>query len=181
MDVNDAIKNRRSVRLFTEQHVPDNVIYETLNSALWAPSAGNVQDKEFIVIRDKEVIKKFADACYEQTWVAKAPVLLILLSKLNMVRMKFGERAELYASIGAGMAIENMLLTITGLGLQGTHVGLFDEEEVKRLLKIPDDKKVYSVIALGYSREATVVPKRVELGNITYFDKYGERYLKGKG
>ncbi len=178
MDVLEAIKKRRSVRAFKDQKIDDDILFNVLESALWAPSAGNVQDKEFVIVKDKEKIRKFADACYEQVWVAKAPVIIVLLSKINLLRMKFGDRAELYASLSAGMAIQNMLLSLTAYGLQGTHVGLYDEEEVKRILKIPEDKKVYSVIALGYPREETIVPKRIDLKSITFFDKYGEKWVK---
>lgn len=178
MDVLEAIRKRRSIRFFKDREISDDIIFSVLEAGLWAPSAGNVQDKEFIIVRDDENIHKFADACYEQNWVAKAPVIIVLISKVNLLRMKFGERAELYASLSAGMTVQNMLLSLTGHGLQGTHVGLFDEEEVKRILKIPDDKKVYSVIALGYSREKTVVPKRINLKTITFFDKYDSKWVK---
>ena len=72
----------------------------------------------------------------------------------------------------------SLLLSITANGLQGTHVGLYDENEVKRLLRIPEDRKVYSIIALGYSREETVVPKRINLKAITFFDKHGRKWVK---
>lgn len=180
MDVMDVIKSRRSVRRFLGRKVDDGIILQAIEAGLWAPSAGNVQDKQFVVIRDDKTKLELVSACYEQVWVAKAPVIIVLVSDITKMNLKFQERGEFYSVIGAGAAIESMLLFLSSKGLEGTHVGLFDEIKVKRLLKVPDDKRVFSIVALGYPAEHPPVPVRAELKNITFLESYGSTWIKDK-
>ncbi len=180
MNILDLIKQRRSTRRFTKRRVDDGILIEAIEAALWAPSAGDVQDKSFIIVRNQETKNKMVEAVFEQVWVARAPVILVLVSDLNKLRLKFRERAEFYATISAGAAVQNILLYLAAKGLQGTHVGLFDELMVKRILEIPDDKRVFSVIALGYPAEKPPVPKRALLKEIIFLESYGNTWVKGK-
>ncbi len=178
LTVLDAIKGRRSVRRFSGRKVSDEVVLGALESGLWAPSAGNIQDREYIIIRDDKTKQSLVSALYDQVWAARAPVIVVVISDINKMRMRFIERAEFYSTIGAGFAIENILLYLVGQGLQGTNVGLFDEVQVKRLLNVPDTKRVFGVIAIGYPAEQPPVPVRAELKNITYLESYGSTWVK---
>ncbi len=180
MNALDLIKRRRSIRRFTKRKVDDGILIEAIEAALWAPSAGDVQDKSFVIVRNEETKLKIVEAVFDQVWVAKAPVILVLVSDLDKLRLKFRERAEFYATISAGAAVQNILLYLTAKGLQGTHVGLFDELMVKRILDIPDDKKVFSVIALGYPAEKPPVPKRALLKEVIFLESYGNKWVKNK-
>ncbi len=180
MNFSELFKARRSVRRFTNKPVSDEIIFGAINAGLWVPSAGNVQDKEFIIVRNEDKKIELVEAVFEQVWVAKAPVILILISDINKLRFKFKERAELYATLSAGAAIQNILLYLTSKGLQGTHVGLFDEVAVKRILNIPDDKRVFSVITLGYPAERPPIPYRADLKMVTFFEEYGNKWVKHK-
>ncbi len=180
MEVNEAIRKRRSIRRFTKRKVSEGVIIEAIEAGLWAPSAGNVQDKHFIIVRKQELKEALINAVFEQVWIAKAPVILILVSDIDRLRLKFRSRAEFYATISAGAAMENILLSLTGNGLQGANVGLFDEVEVKRILNIPDEKRVFSIIALGYPAEKPPIPRRALMEQVVFFDVYGEKWIKNK-
>ncbi|MFA5405958.1 MAG: nitroreductase family protein [Candidatus Nanoarchaeia archaeon] len=174
----DVIKARRSVRRFTGRKVGDNIILGALDAALWAPSAGNVQDREFIIVKDAKAKESLIPALYDQVWVARAPVIIIIISDINKMRLKFIERSEFYSTIGAGFAIENILLYLASIGLQGTTVGLFDEVHIKRLMKVPDAKRVFGVIAIGYPAELPPTPVRAELKNITSIESYDNKWVK---
>lgn len=178
MEFKQVLTKRRSIRRFTHRKVNEKTILKALEAALWAPSAGNVQDKEFIIVRDPELKQQFVGAVFDQVWVAHAPVIIVMVSDINKLRLKFRERAEFYATISAGAAMENMLLYLTSKGLQGTHVGLYDEVTVKRLLGIPEDKRVFSIIALGYPAETPPVPFRLDLKTVTHFENYGSKWVK---
>lgn len=180
MDFEKVLKERRSIRRFTDKMVSEQVILGVLDAALWAPSAGNVQDKEFVVVRDDDKKAELVSACFDQVWVGRAPVIIVLISDIHKLRLKFRERSELYATIGVGASMQNMLLYLTNEGLQGTHVGLYDESKVKRLLEIPEDKRVLSIIALGYPAEKPPVPYRADLKEITYLGSYNAKWTKYK-
>jgi nitroreductase len=138
-----------------------------------------VQDKEFIIIRDAKIKKELAEACYDQGWIANAPAIIVLFSDISKLS-RFGARAELYAAISAGAAIQNLLLSLTDQGLQGTEVGLFDETALKRILKIPSERKIFAVIPLGVPAEKPPVPRRLDLSNFTHFDSFGNKWTKDK-
>jgi nitroreductase len=180
MEVQEAIKKRRSMRRFTNKKVSDKIVLGAIEAGIWAPAAGNVQDKEFIIIRDKGKKQELVSAVFNQVWVAHAPVVIVLVSDINKLRLKFKQRAEFYATISAGAAMQNILLYLVSQGLQGTHVGLYDELKVKRLLGIPEGKRVFSVIAFGYPAEKPAVPYRADLKQITFLESYGEKWVKGK-
>jgi len=179
MDFTKVLKSRRSVRRFAPRKVSDGIVLEALEAALWAPSAGNVQDKEFVVVRDKATKEELVSAVFDQVWVARAPVIIVLISNVEKLRLKFRNRAELYATVSSGASLQNMLLCLASKGLQGTHVGLFDESKIKRILKVPDGLRVFSVIALGYPAEKPPVPQRADLKEITSLEAYGNKWTKG--
>ncbi len=173
------LKKRRSVRYFSARKVDEGIIIGAIEAAVWAPSAGNVQDKKFIVIRDKDKKQSLVPAVYDQVWIARAPVILVILSDVELLRLKFENRAEFYATIGVGAAMENVLLYLASKGLQGVNVGLFDELMVKRILKIPEKLRVFSIIAFGYPAEIPPTPKRIDIKNVTYLEEYGKTWVKG--
>jgi len=180
MEFKKVLKGRRSVRRFSPKKVSNRTVLGAIKAALWAPSAGNVQDKEFVIVRDDKKKEELVSAVFDQVWVGRAPAIMVIISDVNKLRLKFRERAEFYATISAGAAMQNMLLYLTEKGLQGTHVGLYDESKVKRLLNIPDSKRVFSIVALGYPAEKPPVPVRAEPKLITSLESYGSKWVKGK-
>jgi nitroreductase len=78
MNVSEAIKGRRSIRIFKKQDVPDKTIEALIDAARWAPSAGNVQAWEFVIVRKQTVKKKLAKAARAQALVEEAPVIIVV-------------------------------------------------------------------------------------------------------
>lgn len=77
MDVLEAIKGRRSIRAFRASEVPNEVVDKLVDAARWAPSAGNIQSWEFIVVRNRQVKKAFAEAALNQSFIEEAPRALL--------------------------------------------------------------------------------------------------------
>jgi nitroreductase len=73
MELSKAIKGRRSIRAFKQQDVPEETVEKLINAARHAPSAGNIQPWEFVIIRKLEIKKKLARAALNQTLVEEAP------------------------------------------------------------------------------------------------------------
>ena len=152
MDVLEAIKGRRSVRSFEgEKNVPEETVEELIDAALWAPSAGNIQPWEFIIVRNPEIKKKLADAAFSQSFLEEAPVVIVVCADENRSSEGYGQRGRtLYCLQDTAAAIQNIHLTAHSLGLGTCWVGAFKEEEASKILKIPQGIRPVALIPVGY-------------------------------
>ena len=173
MELDQAIKERRSVRRFKKLDVPWYLVSECLDAAIQAPSSGNVQNWRFVVVKDKIKREMITKACDEQYWLLNAPILIVVCADLSKIRKLFGVRGEaLYAVQNCAAAMTNMMLKATELGLGSVWIGDFDEIKIKELLEIDDDGRPQAVIALGYGEDFEPKSKREPLDNFVYFDRY---------
>jgi len=177
MDVFETILNRRSIRKFKKDALDDKLIGVMLHMATQAPSAGNLQDSEFVVVKDEDVKKRIAEAALRQMFVAEAPVAIVVCADLEKAALKYHERGErLYTIQDTSFAVMNMLLAAQGLGLATCVVNAFDEEEVKKILSLPVNLRPLAIIPVGYSDEEPVRPERIPFENLTSVDRYGKKY-----
>lgn len=182
MELDQVIKERRSVRRFKKLDVPWYLVAECLDAAIQAPSSGNVQNWSFVVVKDKDKKDKIVKACDEQYWLLNAPILIVVCSELSKIRKLFGVRGEaLYAVQNCAAAMENLFLKATELGLGSVWIGAFDETKIKDVLEIDEDTRPQAVIALGYGEEFENKSKREPLDNFVYFDRYGGKEDKERG
>lgn len=144
--INQAILNRRSVRLFTNQPVTDELVREIIKAAQFAPSAMNKRGAEFVVLKDAAIKEKLFDATgthIKQEVVKTASVVLIPLidTKLSLLPV-----ADL------SLAIENIFIQVAELGLGAfwKHIAAEEAEEVRKLLNIPEHYILLNAIPLGY-------------------------------
>ncbi|MCD6432115.1 nitroreductase family protein, partial [Candidatus Bathyarchaeota archaeon] len=77
MDVLEAIKGRRSIRAFKSQAVSTEIVEKLIDAARWAPSAGNIQPWEFIIVRNPEIKRNLAKAALNQSFIEEAPVVIV--------------------------------------------------------------------------------------------------------
>jgi nitroreductase len=120
MDTSEAIEGRRSVRAFKNRRVSREIIDKLIDEARWAPSAGNVQPWEFVVVRDEEVKTQLANAASDQAFIKEAPVFIVVCADENRSVREYGSRGkELSCIQDTAAAVQNMLLTAYSIG-QGT-------------------------------------------------------------
>ncbi|HDN95669.1 MAG: nitroreductase family protein [Thermoplasmata archaeon] len=153
MEVKEAIEKRRSIRKYKSKDVELSIVEKLLYYANLAPSAGNLQARDFIIVDDKELKKKIARAAYNQEFVEEAPVLVVFCANLKRIA-PYGERGKnLYCIQDVAAAIQNFLLAALDEGLATCWVGAFDENEVSRLLGLPSEVRPVAIITLGYGDE----------------------------
>lgn len=169
MDLFEAIKSRRSVRKYRKDPVPNDLILKILEAGRWAPSAGNSQPWSFIVLKDNDIRRTVAEATTYGKFLAEAPlgIAVVIDPKVSTHPVEDG-----------AVATQNMLLAIHALGLGACWIGAYDsvyEERVKEILGIPKQKRLLSIISLGFPAES---PKgsRKELKDIVFIDKYGKKF-----
>lgn len=176
MSVFEAIKNRRSVRAFSNQPVSDEEVEKLIEAARWAPSAGNLQPWEFIVVREPEIKHDLCEAAGDQTFIEEAPVVVVVCADPQRSAKGYGSRGiNLYCLQDTAAATQNMLLTAQAMGLATCWVGAFHEEEAKKVLKIPDGVRPVAIVPVGHAAEKPRVRPRRLLSAIVHREAYGRR------
>ena len=149
MDVMEAIRNRRSVRRYSPEPIPDDVLDAMCEALRLAPSACNNQPWRFIIVTDAETRHALAKAARNQVFVAEAPVVVVGVGFPAMAYKSMGGYGN-SVDVDLAIAIDHLTLAAVEAGLGTCWVGAFVEEEVKRLLGIPADAKVVAMTPLGY-------------------------------
>ncbi len=172
MELKEAIEGRRSVRAFTGEDVPRETVAELITLANMAPSAGNLQSRDFVVVRDRETKDAIARAALNQDFIAEAPVVIIVCANMRRVDW-YGERGRsLYALQDAAAAIQNLMLAAHDKGLGTVWVGAFREDQVAGLLKLPAHARPVAIIPVGHPREAPREPTRHPLSELLHEERW---------
>lgn len=174
----DIIKNRRSVRKFKDQDVPESVVNQILEAVRWAPSWANTQCWEIVVIRDHGIKEQLQATLGPKNPATKAvvaaPVLIALCSKMGVsgfygqVSTKFGD----WFMFDLGLATQNLCLTAHDLGLGTVIIGLFDHDRAKAILNVPQGYELVVLIAIGVPEKIPSAPKRKEIQEFTHYEKF---------
>jgi nitroreductase len=168
MDLLRIIKERRSIRAFhSEKEIPAADVEQLLEAAIWAPSAGNVQPWRFYVISDQRLKQALVRAAYGQSFIADAPVVLVVCVELNEASMSYGSRgATLYCIQDTSAAIQNILLLAHAMGLGSCWIGAFEESKAAVALNCPNDRRPVAIIPIGYPAEKPSPPRRKPLKQV---------------
>lgn len=198
LDVFEAIYTTRAMRRLKPDPVPDDLIWKVLDAAIRAPSGGNRQPWNFIVIRDPQTkrriaewyldswkssygplreaamaspatAKTFASADYLANHLAEVPVLIIATVNMAGVAPVSPPGASIYP------AVQNLMLAARALGL-GTALTTLHrahEQEVKDLLGIPEGVETMCLIPLGWPRGKFGQGQRIPVEKVTYWDRWG--------
>lgn len=173
MDLNDAIMNRRSIRKYKDKEIDDNLINKIVEAGIWAPSAGDLQAWEVIVVKGEQSKTNLCICGYLRDFIAEAPIILVICAHTQKSGAFYGERGrELYCIQDAACATQNMLLKIHELGLSACWIGSFEEESVSEKMEIPKGVRPVAMIPIGYPDENPVPPPRREIKECIHYEKY---------
>ncbi len=177
METMDAIKTRRTIRRFQQKPIPFEILKELVDAARLAPSGGNLQPWEFLVIDDKNLLEPVFSTL---AWAAylgpegkpkegEKPVAYIIV--LHNKKMKsFTPEADF------GAAIENILLAAVDKGIGSCWLGSVQKVKLAKILNIPDDYSIEYVVALGYPAEQAI--SESETGSLKYWrDNQGVHHV----
>lgn len=167
MEFEDVIKNRHSVRSYRKKEIPKEKIEKILTLANLSPSAGNLQARKVIIVKDLQTKIKLADACFEQDFVAQAPVVFVILADTEESAKRYGERGKkLYALQDATIFAAYLQLAATNEGLDSCWVGAFLESEIQKLFDLPSCLVPVVVIPVGFRDEIPEKTPRKSLKEI---------------
>lgn len=176
MDTWTCIHSRRSIRKYLDLEIPKEKIGMIIEAGIAAPSSGNLQNWSFIIIKDENSRKQIADACFQQNWMATAPIHILVCGVEETLKKFYGIRGErLYSIQNCAAAIQNMLLMANELDVGACWVGAFDETMIRRIAKVPDNVRPQAIITLGIADEKPTPPKKEEITYTTFLEKYGNK------
>jgi len=160
---------RRSVRSYSEKYVEEEKIEQLLKAGMQAPSAGNQQPWEFIVVREKDILEKLSSASPYARCVDKAPVAIVLL--VNRKKLRFPE----YTDQDMGACAQNILLEAVNQDLGAVWLGIAPlkdrEKAVSAIFSLGENSQPFAIIPVGYplNEDANHFVDRFEDGRVTYY------------
>jgi len=173
MELIEAIRTRRSVRSYLSSAVSDSELEELLELATWAPSAGNLQPWEFVVVREERVKERLAEEALHQWWIAEAPVVVVACANERRSSSIYGARGRtLYCLCDGSAAVEILLLAVHSRGLGSCWVGAFHDEGVSRLLGLPGGVRPVAILPIGRPAEKPSPPPRRPLREVVHFERF---------
>lgn len=166
-----ALFERRSIRKFKDERVPDDTLQKILTAGMAAPSAHNNQPWEFIVIRDKKMLSDLSQVCRYWKLLKDADTGIAVVANLRNYNC---EPVGFFVE-DCSACTQNMLIAAAGEGLGAVWLGCYPAEEnvqgTRRILGIPEDLVPVSLIACGAPAEEK--PAHNEYyPNKVHWDKY---------
>jgi nitroreductase len=169
LDFFEVVDHRFSVRSFQNTPVEDATLQVILEAVNNAPSAGNLQAFEVVVIRDPNRKRQLVKASFDQSFIAQAPLAIVFLANPDRNRAKYGSRgAELYSVQDTTIACTYAQLTATASGLGTCWVGAFDEDKVRQIVGAPAAWRPVAILPIGVPAEAAGVRERRALGDLVH-------------
>ncbi|MFW9917729.1 MAG: nitroreductase family protein [Candidatus Thorarchaeota archaeon] len=175
MDIMSLIQKRRSIRHFKDEAIPKEDVEKLLEAARWAPSAGNRQPLEIIIVESTSQKRQLTEAALQQRFIEAAPVVFAFCADLDRSSARYGTRgSSLYAIQDAAAATQNVLLTAASLGLGTCWVGAFDEKRAAKVLKLPSNVRPLAIVPIGKPARESTAPSRREANDFTHHEEFGQ-------
>jgi nitroreductase len=154
------IFERRSIRKYTSEEVSNESIKELLKAAMAAPSAGNQQPWDFIVVRDRTILNEIPKVLQYAQMLKEAPVAIVVCGALDR------EKHKGFWMQDCAAAVENILIEAQYLGLGAVWIGVYPREErvafLRKILEIPENVIPLAVVSIGYPAESKEASQRYD-------------------
>ena len=163
MEVREAIANRLSIRRYAEKSIPPEHMQTLFRALQLAPSANNSQNWEFIFVGDADLKRGLAGACFNQSFITDCSFFIAGVADPGLK----------WHMVDITIAFTNFTLEATELGYGTCWIGAFDESRVKRILKVPNEKKIVVCMTFGMPVGRHVARGRKVIESFIYLYHYG--------
>ena len=169
MNVYECLKDRRTVRAFKPTHVPEETLTKILDAARWAPSSRNQQPWHLVVVKNRETLRQLGQIASTGAFIAESPLAIAVV-------MDHADQPEM----DSGRALQQMEIMAWSEGLGTCFVTLTDDEREKvlRLLKIPADMDLITVLPFGYRPDdfrSRGTPRK-KISEMVHSESFGDSY-----
>ena len=167
MDVFEAVRTHLAVRSYRDTPVPDAVVRRIVEAGRLTGSGMNGQPWHFIVVRDRETLRRLGALASSGPYVAQAPLAIVVAVDKSR-----------FAVSDASRAIQSMLLTAWADGVGSNWVGFGGLEKVKAVLDVPAEVDVFAILPFGYPARAVGRGKknRKPLRKVAHLERYGRPF-----
>ncbi len=171
MSVLETIRDRRSIRRFRRDPVPEETLFRVLEAARLAPSAKNLQPWKFVVVRDPATKAALAKASFDQSFMAEADIVVAACGLPGQAYPRQGRFMNSWP-IDLAIAFEHLVLAAAEEGLGTCWIGAFQEAEAKSVLGVPDEVRVMAMTPLGWPAETPPPRGRKAREDIVSYERY---------
>jgi len=171
-DFFDFLKSRTSVRTYESDPLREEEIEYILACAGTAPSAGNLESWDVVVVTDEEVRAALSQAAFDQPHVEQAATVFVVCANYVRSMSRYGERGILYGLEDAAIAGTYMMLAAHAQHLQACWTGAFDDDEVRGILDLPQHIRPLALLAVGRGHPPAVLTGRMAPGEHVHRDTW---------
>jgi nitroreductase len=159
MEFEEVIAGRRSIRSYRPDPVPEEKLQKLYRALQLAPSGGNNEPYCFIFVQDEEKRRQIAEEAGNQDFLKEAPLLMVAVCDEG-------------GAFNTAIAVDHMILAAADQGLGTCWVGWFDEEPVRQVLGIPQEKEIPIMVPIGFPGEEPEPRPRKPLDELIMTDEY---------
>ncbi|MCX6685091.1 MAG: nitroreductase family protein [Methanoregula sp.] len=164
------LTSRSSVREYGNEPLTDDEITYILDCAGTAPSAGNLEAWDVVIVTDEDTRIALRDAAYEQDHIRQASAVFIVCANYVRSMSKYGEMGILYAVQDATIACTYMMLAAHARNLHSCWTGAFNEDEVRSILQLPQHVRPVSLLAVGKGQPPAALTERMAIADHIHHD-----------
>jgi len=167
MEVFDVVCTALAIRKYKDDPIPQDTIHRIVEAARLTGNSENAQPWHFIVVEDRDTLKKLGSLVRSGPYISQAPLAVVVVIKETK-----------YAESDASRAIQSMILTAWAEGVGSNWTGFYGLERVNALLDIPEDLQVLAVVPFGYPNQPTGKgrKRRKSLTEVAYREKFGQPF-----
>jgi nitroreductase len=167
MDVFEAVKTMLAVRRYKNEPIPGEITGRIVEAGRLTGSAMNRQDWDFVLIQDGQTLQRLGELASTGGYIAQAPLAIAVAVPDSTLGRIDGARA-----------VQDMMLVAWQAGVGSNWVGNVNTPEIKKLLNVPQDRMILTVIPFGYPAEeiGRGVKDRKPLSAVAHANQYGSPY-----
>ena len=167
MEVFEAVRTVLAVRQYQDKPVPPDTVRRIVEAGHLTASSKNGQPWHFIVVENRETLRRMGELVRTGPYVAQAPLAIVVVLEKTPFAISDGSRA-----------IQSMILTAWSEGIGSNWVGFTGMPEIKPLLGIPDALDILAIVPFGYPAQVTGQGKkqRKPISEVAYRERFGQPF-----
>jgi nitroreductase len=167
MEVFDAVRTVLAVRQFQEKPVPEPLVHQIVEAGHLTASSRNGQPWHFIVVENKETLRKLGALVLTGPYIAQAPLAIVV-----------GMEHSPYAVSDASRAIQSMILTAWAQGVGSNWAGFENLSQVNAVLGVPQDIEILAIVPFGYpvAEVGKGQKKRKPLSEVAHRERWNQPF-----
>ncbi|RVU55138.1 nitroreductase family protein [Anaerosphaera multitolerans] len=170
----EIIKNRRTIRKYEDKPVEKEILEELLQFALMGPSYGNARPVQFLVVEDKEKLKKLSEIeTFSTRFLADVPQVILVMADTDISKKTWVEECSIVASYLQLLAQEEGLSTgWVNLKEGETNQGVEIQSYLRELFDIPKNFNTLCVMPIGYGNERVRKRQEFDVSSKVHYEKF---------